>query len=509
MGIAAVSMALLPSFCATAEAATFYVSAQTGNDRNDGLSPQQSWRTLAKVNALKLAPSDQIVLAEGEEFTGHLELRADEAGTPDHPIVIRGAGARHATILSPDQTAISIAAGGIEIRNLTLDGRATAKKKGHNGITFIAAGKKRERYPYIRMDNLEIRNFGDAGILIGSNDNHLSGYDDVQITHTNIRGNYGTGIISYDQIGDRTKGYAHRDVIVRDCDVSGNHDGSGIILSGIDRGLVEYCRASDNDGPGGGVGIWAYAAKNVRFRYCIASGTRTHGKDGGGFDLDGACIDCVIENCLSYENDGPGYMHCDYPTAGITKGNQIRSSISINDGQYKEKPGAVGFGFVTWGSGLDDCHITGNLALVTKDSPKGMAGGTLFVSYVPNYQADADVLHVRNCTMDYNVVVVCGIGPALVWSDLPKATPADVRFEGNTYLTRNGIAPLFVWDDRSYTAWDAWHNATTQEADTGHIKASDLPDVTTIAYALKEPRNLPDFSLMTWLIKAVTQKTNQ
>lgn len=489
---------LLSSGAGGSRAATFYLNAQTGDDGNTGTTPQQAWRSLSKINALDLKAGDEVVLASGGEFRGSLELKPEEAGTPSHPIVIRGDGPARATILSPERPAITLAAGGIEIRDLVLKGGAAAEKKGQDGLVLLAGGRKGERYPYVHIENVEISGFGGNGLSLGSTDDSMSGFEDVLISHVSVHDNFGTGIITYDKVGDRKKGYAHRNVVIRDCDLSANGSGSGLILSGIERGLAEYCRADANSGAGGGVGIWAYAAKNIRFRYCIASGTRSRGKDGGGFDLDGACVDCMVESCLAYENDGPGYMHCDYPTSGKTQGNVIRASVSINDGRQKDKSDAVGFGFVTWGDGLDDCHITNTLTLVTKDSPKSPAGGALFVAYIPGSVQPGMGLHIRGCSATHNRVVLYGTGPALVYSDLPDATEKNVRFAGNSYQTGGLATPLFVWNDKRFASEDEWHRATGQESGkktkgSGAENAAPSPNITLADYSLKDPHALPNF----------------
>jgi len=47
-------------------AATYYVYATNGNDRNNGTSPSTPWKTIAKVNASRFQPEDQILFKRGE-----------------------------------------------------------------------------------------------------------------------------------------------------------------------------------------------------------------------------------------------------------------------------------------------------------------------------------------------------------------------------------------------------------------------------------------------------------
>ncbi|MHB8637216.1 MAG: right-handed parallel beta-helix repeat-containing protein [Fimbriimonadaceae bacterium] len=481
----------------------YYISPE-GNDSDTGQTLTHAWRTLSKVNETTLKPGDRVVLQSGVEFKGNLALNATEAGTPSNPIVICSSGRERATIVSPEHPAISAAAGGIEIRDLVLKGEATQKAKGHYGIALMASGADGEKYRHVRIQNVDVSEFGDAGVAIGSLNATRTGFEDVRITHVAAHHNFGNGITTWDDAGDRARGYAHKNVYVGDCDVSENLAGSGLVISGVDGGLVEYCRASGNAGPHGGVGIWAYTTRNVKFQFCIAEGTRSAGGDGGGFDLDGGCVDCAVENCLAYENAGPGYMHCDYPGAPPTFGNVMRHCISINDGR-KEKGDNIGFGFVTWGSGLDKCNIVDNLAVVTDGDPHKRGEAAFFVTYILGSQAAMDKPHVQGCCFRDNLALISGAGVAFVGVAAQVQTPSDVLFEGNWYAADGGAAPDFGHGTTRYATLDEWRAATGQETKDGASTArTDRPRLQPIDrkdYRLAEPRRLPGFFLMKFLKK--------
>ena len=55
----------LPSL-SQALAATYYVDATNGNDSNNGLLPATPWKTIAKVNASRFNPGDQILFKREE-----------------------------------------------------------------------------------------------------------------------------------------------------------------------------------------------------------------------------------------------------------------------------------------------------------------------------------------------------------------------------------------------------------------------------------------------------------
>ncbi len=66
---------------------TYYVSADTGNDENSGLSQREAFATLNRVNQLILEPGDQVLLECGSVFENqylHLSVR----GTEEQPVFI-------------------------------------------------------------------------------------------------------------------------------------------------------------------------------------------------------------------------------------------------------------------------------------------------------------------------------------------------------------------------------------------------------------------------------------
>jgi hypothetical protein len=49
-----------------ARSATYYVDARNGNNSNNGLSMSSAWKTIAKVNASRFYPGNQILFKRGE-----------------------------------------------------------------------------------------------------------------------------------------------------------------------------------------------------------------------------------------------------------------------------------------------------------------------------------------------------------------------------------------------------------------------------------------------------------
>lgn len=105
--------------------------------------------------------------------------------------------------------------------------------------------------------------------------------------------------------------------------------------------LVQDCSAACNGrlntNPGGGpVGIWAWDSREVTIEHCISSANCSCANDGGGFDLDGGCVNCVIQDCASMDNWGPGYLVSSYPQSAVTQNCVIRRNSSTCDNQGRK-----------------------------------------------------------------------------------------------------------------------------------------------------------------------------
>lgn len=70
---------------------SYYVSARTGDDANDGLRPERAFASLFAVNQITLRPGDQVLLECGSVFHGQF-LQITDSGTKAAPIVIRAYG---------------------------------------------------------------------------------------------------------------------------------------------------------------------------------------------------------------------------------------------------------------------------------------------------------------------------------------------------------------------------------------------------------------------------------
>ena len=59
----------------------YYIDTTSGEDSNDGLSPEKAWKTLGKANSAKLDPGDSVLLKRGEAWREQLVPQSgDETG---------------------------------------------------------------------------------------------------------------------------------------------------------------------------------------------------------------------------------------------------------------------------------------------------------------------------------------------------------------------------------------------------------------------------------------------
>jgi hypothetical protein len=83
-------------------AATYYVDVTNGRDINNGLSPESAWKTIAKVNASRFNPGDQVLFKRGE--TWREQLTVPSSGSAGLPITFGAYGSGNKPIIdnTPD-----------------------------------------------------------------------------------------------------------------------------------------------------------------------------------------------------------------------------------------------------------------------------------------------------------------------------------------------------------------------------------------------------------------------
>ena len=453
-------LALAPAL-RPASAATYYVN-NAGSDANSGTSPGAAWQTEAAVNAHVFAPGDGVLFAAGQTFTGNLVFDAADAGTQNARVTIGSYGAGRATLTATAGTVLEIKnAGGFRIQDLVLVGPGRLNAAGAYGLLLHCDTAGGEKYDYVDVLDVETRENHEAGIYVESTDASDPGFRHVLVQGCDVHDNGRNGMVTqgvfHTAAGDPFT--PHADLTVRDCQFHDNtglsgqpsHSGSGIIVSGVDGGLIEYCTATNNgalnDAPGGGpVGIWCWEAKNLVFQHNESHHNLTQGGDGGGFDIDGGSMNCVMQYNYSHDNLGSGFGLYQFQGAHTYTGNVVRYNVTQNDRNS---------GIQTWGT-----NSSGGLQTVLIYNNTVYVGATQLGAAMEDLDVHKDFVFNQKV---YNNLFVGAAGKPLI--SIPH--PANGwDFRGNCYHSY-GSGVTLSWNHANYASLAAFRAASGQETGTG------------------------------------------
>jgi hypothetical protein len=446
-------------FVFSAEGKDYYIGTG-GDDSNPGTSPEKAWRTIEKVNSFRFEAGDHIFFEGGKRFEGSLRFDADESGSKANPVSVGSYGKGRATISSGKENGLYLYnCGGFIVRDLIFVGAGRTVEGDFSGIYLFTdlVGNKPE---YVRINNVEVSGYREKGICIAGSRQSDSGFRDVSVSNADVHDNGNHGISS---LGSQPPGdWVHKQIYIGNCKVYENagisgkrgHSGNGIMLSSVDGAVIEYCEVyhngwlSDDPNGGGPIGIWAWDSSRVVIQYCEAYNNKTGNKaDGGGFDLDGGCVNCIMQYNYSHDNDGAGYGIYQYNGARPFKNNIIRYNISENDGQNNHHSG-INLWSTSSSGGIQDTEIYNNTIYIS-ETTRGSG-----IADLP----DSETNHVHN-TKVYNNIFVTVPGKKVV--DIPNPS-GEWSFKGNCYWS-SGDGISISWDGETYTSLNAWRTATGQE----------------------------------------------
>ena len=84
---------------------TYYVSAAKGDDQNSGTARDVPFRTLNRINGIRLLPGDRVLLERGSVFHSQF-LRIESSGTEGQMIEIGAYGEGELPCIDADGTGI-------------------------------------------------------------------------------------------------------------------------------------------------------------------------------------------------------------------------------------------------------------------------------------------------------------------------------------------------------------------------------------------------------------------
>jgi len=411
---------------------TFYVDADKGDDRSDGISVASAWKTLERVNAEPLGPGDAVLLKRGCSWRGGLLPRG--SGAEGRPVTL-GAWGEGARPVIDGGKADAVRLENLShwvVRDLDLTSDMTRTHSGLKVVTQVGWSDGRARKGVkprdISVINVVSHDNGEFGILVGSDYYEGEGYDGVFIENCLVYCNGEDGI----KVGGTT-GRGGCNTVIRYCTAYSNMTLAGIWIESAQNGLIERCRSYNN----WCYNIWVWNAINVTIRYCEAwrgIGPNLSG-DEGGFDIDWSCHACTIEYCYSHHNNGMGFLLMglgDGDYFGVpqqSRYNIVRYCVSVDD-----NPGI--WNVETWEFG----KVYNNLIATSRTGTKaaGVEGWTMNPPKSGadgGWPADSDYLNNIFLTMADSIPLVVS-----EYSVLQRN-----RFDGNLYFRGDGKGSLVEW----------------------------------------------------------------
>jgi len=327
-----------------------YFLSPGGDDANSGLSINDSWKTLEKVNQFTFQPGDKLLLKSGESWNGQMQPKG--AGAEGNPIIISSYGGDKKPIIDigdAEGAAIRLVnQSWWEIRNIEATSGAKPKLGiGRQGIVALFEGDDADIEHIVIEDcfihdvwgqlgpNTKYNGYNSAAIYVGTvlgarESRKNSYYDDILIQNNRVERVDKCGIVVY---------YGRNNVLVRKNYLE-NLGGDAIFVNGPNEGLIEYniakrscMRSGDPDLEGGEdfwphtAAIWIQNTEGTIMQYNEVYHTGRQPKNGDGFayDFDFDANNCILQ--YNYSQNNHGFLLI----MSNTFGNITRYNISEND----------------------------------------------------------------------------------------------------------------------------------------------------------------------------------
>jgi hypothetical protein len=323
-------------------AKTYYMDSELGDDQNDGLSPESAWKTLEKINGIKLHPDSKVLFKSGTVYGGRFSPKG--SGISGKPIVIdMYGGEKNPRINAEGRFPEALLLYNVEyykVSNLEITNFEPMREPGRKGV-HISLNDFGVAH-HIHLNNLYIHDVNGSNVKAdgGGYGIHFScsgdnaRFDDLLIENCHLVRTDRNGITGWsDYCYPGWRWNPSTNVVIRN-NLLEDIGGDGIVPIGTEGCLVEYnkidggrTRAQDY-----AAGIWPWGCTNTIIQFNEVSGM-VGTKDGQGFDCDYECSGTIIQYNYSHDNDGGFLLVAGKGSSSTGARNSIvRYNISQNDG---------------------------------------------------------------------------------------------------------------------------------------------------------------------------------
>ena len=367
----------------------YYVNAESGNDTNEGTSPDQAWATLDKIEKTKFEPGDTIRLHEASVFDDTLVLEGDKngEGADGAPIILESYGdtGGKATINGNGEgyvdqmekkdiysTVTLFNASHWTIRDLAITnigpGEDTNEMSKKDRVGMYVLAKNNGLTQDIHVDNLDVsdvngswnaKDIGNGGIFFtvtGTPTGEVTRFHNISVTNCQVDNVTRTGIsvgatVYGDIITPDTEAttieagviqqYGHTDVLIENNYVK-QSGGDAIVPQFCYKPLIQYnvsdtasyshskwdLTSKENGTWQVNAGIWPWLCYFPNFQYNEAFNT-VDNYDGEAYDCDSG-TGTIYQYNYSHDNEGGFMLICSPKNFD----SLIRYNISQNDRKH-------------------------------------------------------------------------------------------------------------------------------------------------------------------------------
>lgn len=426
----------------------YYVDCSATEKDGEGRSPAAPWHSLDAVNRHRFLPGDVIYLKRGTECQGFLWPQGSGSASAAIRLSAYGEGARPKVIAGKDDeeafklfdqeywdvdsiefaggTVFGVFVSGdagilhhIHVRNLVVhDVHGGEVKHKESGLVVISPGKVEQHFDDVLVEGVTAyRTEQWAGILVGGG-NFGEVAEDKWSTHVIVRNS-----VVHDVYGD------------------------GIVLFRVKDGLIDTSAAwhtgmQPTQSIGTPNAIWTWMCKDCVVRKNEAFLTDSPGVDGGAFDIDyGNTQNSVLDN---YGHDTQGYCIAVFGAGYVTHESVVEGNLCINNGKGPRMARYQGAIFLwTWNNGvIENVRVERN---------------SIYWSPPGNFPAVLNRADIRGSQKIFRENRIYSSSLSVVESN------KEMSFLSNRYTTCGGGAATWVFDNHTYSSFDAYRAGSGQD----------------------------------------------